>query len=191
MRPPRYVQDSHGRFAGSIGAGRDDVPTPSTAPAAGTGAAAPSPRMDYAGMLERMRASEIGRVEMRPPRRPGGLLTRAESLALLEEGEWVGYLDTDAGPAAQVWVNEDTGAVMRMVDGQLHSETAPALVAPDGTQVWYDHGEIHRDGGPAMVLPDGSSRWFNHGASTGSGPGRTLAGFVEPAVNRLLAWLDA
>ena len=37
---------------------------------------------------------------------------------------------------------------------ELHSETGPAVIHPDGYQAWYQNGLRHRVDGPAVVYPE-------------------------------------
>jgi hypothetical protein len=44
-----------------------------------------------------------------------------------------------------------------------HREDGPAIVYPDGTQLWYRNGQRHRDDGPSEVFPDGKQFWYQNG----------------------------
>ncbi len=59
-------------------------------------------------------------------------------------------------------------------DGHLHRDDGPALIMPDGMQVWYCHGERHRDDGPAAIGLDGEQLWYQHSKRhREDGPART------------------
>lgn len=48
-----------------------------------------------------------------------------------------------------------------VVNGTLHSETAPAFVSKDGkTQKWYLNGKPHRENGPAVILSNGEVQYW-------------------------------
>ncbi len=60
--------------------------------------------------------------------------------------------------------------------GKLHRDDGPALIRPDGTQVWYQHGKLHRDDGPAAIDVDGTQSWWQHGKRhRNNGPAMTWA----------------
>jgi len=46
----------------------------------------------------------------------------------------------------------------------LHRIDGPAVVQPDGKELWFFHGKLHRDNGPAVVQPDGLQEWWHRGA---------------------------
>jgi hypothetical protein len=46
---------------------------------------------------------------------------------------------------------------------ELHRLDGPALIKPDGTQVWYKNGKCHRVDGPAVESPGGSLAWYYNG----------------------------
>ena len=48
-------------------------------------------------------------------------------------------------------------------NGQLHRDNGPAVIYPDGTQLWYRNGKRHRDDGPSAVYPDGTQYWHRNG----------------------------
>lgn len=45
----------------------------------------------------------------------------------------------------------------------LHRIDGPAVVQPDGKELWFFHGKLHRDNGPAVVQPDGLQEWWYRG----------------------------
>ena len=47
--------------------------------------------------------------------------------------------------------------------GRPHDDDSPAVVQPNGIEVWYKHGRLHRDDGPAVVQPNGIEAWFEEG----------------------------
>jgi hypothetical protein len=48
--------------------------------------------------------------------------------------------------------------------GELHCETGPAVIHPDGYQAWYLNGLRHREGGPAIVYPEMDLEvYYHHG----------------------------
>ena len=44
--------------------------------------------------------------------------------------------------------------------GQLHRTDGPALIYPDGDQLWYINGKLHRTDGPAAISADGHNAWY-------------------------------
>ena len=44
--------------------------------------------------------------------------------------------------------------------GQLHRMHGPAVIYPDGTEVWYQRDKFHRIDGPAVIMPSGSQFWY-------------------------------
>lgn len=196
----RYTQGKDGKFTGSVGSGKTTVPTPSSVPVAARTRTDAGEAVDYATMLDRMReATVIGAVPDRDGQtrtvRAGALLSREDSLALLSEGDWVGHqMQDSSGEMMQVWINQTSNAVMTLKDGRLHSMNGqPALVAPDGTRVWYQNGKIHNPDGPAVVFPDGTSRNYLFGRRQGKEPDRIaqVRSWVEPVASRLTGWLLA
>jgi hypothetical protein len=47
--------------------------------------------------------------------------------------------------------------------GERHREDGPAIIYPDGTEVWSKNGEKHRVDGPAWISPTGHEEWFIEG----------------------------
>lgn len=47
--------------------------------------------------------------------------------------------------------------------GVLHREGGPAIVWPDGTQMWFKNGKRHRENGPAVEYPSGNVGWYLDG----------------------------
>lgn len=46
---------------------------------------------------------------------------------------------------------------------RLHCAHGPAVIYPNGTQVWYSHGQIHRAYGPAVLYPNGETETWKRG----------------------------
>ena len=78
---------------------------------------------------------------------------------------------------AKIWrnaagkVHRDDGPAMIYPDGSQmwykndlrHREDGPAVIRSDGYQAWYRNGNRHREDGPAMTNPNGEERWFRNG----------------------------
>jgi hypothetical protein len=47
--------------------------------------------------------------------------------------------------------------------GQHHREGGPAVIYPNGSQLWCRNGHLHREGGPAVIYPNGSQYWYLNG----------------------------
>lgn len=45
-------------------------------------------------------------------------------------------------------------------EGKLHRRDGPAVITPDGNQLYYQFGKLHRDDGPAAIFFNGSSKWY-------------------------------
>ena len=52
---------------------------------------------------------------------------------------------------ATCWINEN---------GQLHSDTNPAIIYDNGFQGWYHNGLKNRAGGPAIIREDNTKEWW-------------------------------
>jgi hypothetical protein len=48
-------------------------------------------------------------------------------------------------------------------EGWLHRDDGPAIIWPNGIQLWYQNGKVHRLTGPAVITEDGSKMWFING----------------------------
>ena len=50
-------------------------------------------------------------------------------------------------------------------DGVLHrDDDLPAVIYPDGTELYYINGQKHREGDkPAVIFPDGTESYYKHG----------------------------
>ena len=59
----------------------------------------------------------------------------------------------------------DDGSIEWLLDGLLHNEHGPAVLAPDGTLEWWFEGKLHNLKGPAVIYPDGSVEYWIHGVS--------------------------
>ena len=46
--------------------------------------------------------------------------------------------------------------------GQHHREGGPAVIYPNGTQLWCRNGQLHRDNGPAATYSDGTQFWYRN-----------------------------
>ena len=71
-------------------------------------------------------------------------------------------------------------------DGELHRKDGPAVIYPDGTEVWYSEGLLGRTDGPTITRPDGSEEWYLPVARWGmsvphrdGGPAKTHADGTE------------
>ena len=53
----------------------------------------------------------------------------------------------------------------------LHRVGAPAWIADDGSEVWYENGKIHRVGGPAIEWADGRKEYWLDGQRVSYGEG--------------------
>jgi hypothetical protein len=47
--------------------------------------------------------------------------------------------------------------------GQLHRLDGPAVINPDGNQLWYHNGKLHRENGPAANFFNGTQKWYMDG----------------------------
>ena len=56
------------------------------------------------------------------------------------------------------WISDE----VHKVDGKYHKDGAPAVIKPNGDEIWFCHGHWHRLDGPA-VLFNGSPGWWIHG----------------------------
>ncbi len=53
---------------------------------------------------------------------------------------------------------------------KLHNDNGPAVIEPDGEQLWYQHGKLHRTDGPAVIRDaDGERfmRWMDYDRDEG------------------------
>jgi hypothetical protein len=61
-------------------------------------------------------------------------------------------------------VVNDLGVTEYYEDGVLHRDGGPAIIHPDGTQIWMCRGTLHRDGDePAITRPNGAKHYYKHG----------------------------
>ena len=58
---------------------------------------------------------------------------------------------------------DNNGIVRFTVNGQPHNDTGPAIIYPDGTQIFCQRGLLHNDTGPALVLANGSTYHYTNG----------------------------
>ena len=47
--------------------------------------------------------------------------------------------------------------------GRLHRLDGPAVISPDGNQLYYQRGKLHRENGPAAIFFNGSQKWYLDG----------------------------
>jgi len=82
----------------------------------------------------------------------------------------------DNGPA----VIDPDGTEIWMQHGLLHNEHGPAIKRPNGYEAYWVKGEQHRLDGPAIKEPDGSETWMSHGKiHRDKLPARTLSNGVQ------------
>lgn len=49
-------------------------------------------------------------------------------------------------------------------NGVFHREDGPAIIFPDGSEMYYQNGLLHRGNGePAIVLANGTKSWYVRG----------------------------
>jgi len=70
-----------------------------------------------------------------------------------------GELHRESGPAV-IYPN---GSQYWYKNGELHRESGPAIIWPNGYQAWYKNGQLHREDGPAMIFSDGTQEWYKNG----------------------------
>ena len=46
--------------------------------------------------------------------------------------------------------------------GQLHRTDGPAVIYPNGSNLWYYNGKRHRTDGPAIECTGGHNEWWYH-----------------------------
>ena len=57
----------------------------------------------------------------------------------------------------------ENGKIWQNEQGELHNETGPAVVWPNGDMEWYIHGKRHRSNGPALTMAVGHEEWYQNG----------------------------
>ena len=69
-----------------------------------------------------------------------------------------------------VWSHNDhetihhiSGLIEHRYKGERHNDREPAIIRPDGTQIWYRKGVVHRDNGPAIIHFNGDKAWYSNG----------------------------
>lgn len=72
---------------------------------------------------------------------------------------YLGTLEREGGPA----VIDPDGAEIWMKNGCYHREDGPGVIYADGTEAWTLNGKLHREDGPAVVAPDGLGNYYLHG----------------------------
>ena len=55
------------------------------------------------------------------------------------------------------------GTQLWFINGNLHREDGPARIFPDGQEEWYINGKLHREDGPAVIYPNGRREWWVSG----------------------------
>lgn len=55
------------------------------------------------------------------------------------------------------------GDLLRVKNGKLHCDYAPALIYRLGESIWWYDGLPHRADGPAIIYKDGRVSWYWHG----------------------------
>ena len=80
------------------------------------------------------------------------------------------------------------------VNDRPHRDDGPAIVYPDGTQVFCQHGLLHNDTGPALILPNGNTYHYMHGqpvdtetAAAAKAPWSAAQKWRRPSPARLIA----
>ena len=58
---------------------------------------------------------------------------------------------------------EDGRQEWRLSDGRLHRTDGPAVITPDGHQLWFIEGRPHRTDGPAYIWSNGGQEWWVDG----------------------------
>lgn len=49
-------------------------------------------------------------------------------------------------------------------NGKRHREDGPAVIWPNGEEIWYIHGKMHREDGPAYInKSNGETAWYYEG----------------------------
>ena len=61
------------------------------------------------------------------------------------------------GPSS---IAKDGTQAWRNREGQLHRTDGPALIWPNGSQIWIVNGKQHRTDGPAAIYTDGTQFWY-------------------------------
>lgn len=46
---------------------------------------------------------------------------------------------------------------------RLHRLDGPAVISPDGNQLYYQRGKLHREDGPAAIFHNGTQSWYLDG----------------------------
>lgn len=75
-------------------------------------------------------------------------------------------INEDIGPISQdSRLSIDKSGIKRYYDSfrKLHRLDGPAVISPDGNQLWYQRGKLHREDGPAAIFFNGSQKWFLDG----------------------------
>ncbi len=186
------IQGKDGKFKGSIGAGRTNIPTASTAsPVAGVAyedlvktsrsraellpLEYEDPKAAVQKVLSRYTSAKLMTSAVsRDPYTPAGWGsntmgdgTRPERLIVFPVGRAV-ILYFSGDTVTQAMIFEDTyGYVTINVDsnGEPHNtdKGEPAVSGSHGGDIYFKHGELHRVGGPARRLPDTTLLWAREG----------------------------
>ena len=70
-----------------------------------------------------------------------------------------GQLHRTDGPA----LIEPDGSQLYFQNGKLHREYEPAMILSSGKQIYFQNGAIHREDGPAVIYPNGSEEYYLNG----------------------------
>jgi hypothetical protein len=48
---------------------------------------------------------------------------------------------------------------------QMHRVGGPAVIYPNGQQLWHQEGQLHREGGPEVLIFSGPRYWYRRGVA--------------------------
>jgi hypothetical protein len=71
-----------------------------------------------------------------------------------------------SGPVSQdSRPRKDKNGIQRFYNsfGKLHRMDGPAVISPDGNQLYYQNGILHREDGPAAIFHNGTQKWYMDG----------------------------
>jgi len=85
---------------------------------------------------------------------------------------WVrrGKIHRDGAPA----VIRPDGSELWFIMDELHRLDGPAITEADGTEVWYYRNKLHRVGAPAIIYSDGREEYWENGKELGGPINRFL-----------------
>jgi hypothetical protein len=72
-------------------------------------------------------------------------------------------IEPDYAATGGIWNDSFRGWEWRDEHGQLHRADGPAVIYPNGSQVWYLHGQRHRIDGHAVIWASGTQSWYVQG----------------------------